>query len=168
MTDYGRILLASAGSFLLLAGALASQYVGGLAPCPMCIQQRWPHLAAVAIGLIASTIGWRHRRILAGLGGIAALATAGLGAFHAGVEQGWWRGPDACTGGLLASLTTEEAFAQMMQAPLARCDEIAWRFGLTLAGWNAVISLGLAALWFWTVFRPFAPPQSHSSSSASQ
>ena len=168
MTDYGRILLASAGSFLLLAGALASQYVGGLAPCPMCIWQRWPHLAAVAIGAVAVTIGWRRRRALAGLGATAALVTAGIGAFHAGVEQGWWQGPGVCASGDSASLSTEEAFARMMSAPLVRCDEIVWQFGLTLAGWNAVISFGLAALWLWTACRPADSPHPQASSSASQ
>ncbi|MBY8978099.1 disulfide bond formation protein B [Rhodobacteraceae bacterium NNCM2] len=157
MTDYGRILLASFGSFALLAGALISQYIGGLAPCPMCLWQRWPHLAAVVIGVIAMTIGWRYRRFLSLLGGLAALATAAIGFFHAGVEQKWWEGPSTCTSAAIGSLSTDEAFARMMQAPMVRCDDIAWQFGLTLAGWNGVFSLILAGLWFWTVYQPFDP-----------
>lgn len=160
MTDYGRILLACFGSFVLLGGALVSQYVGGLAPCPMCLWQRWPHLAALLIGLIAITVGWRFRRFLSGLGGVAALCTAAIGLFHAGVEQGFWEGPSTCTSADLGSLSTDEAFAQMMQAPLVRCDDIVWQFGLTLAGWNAVLSAGLAGLWFWTVYQPFNPEKS--------
>lgn len=157
MTDYGRILLASFGSFLLLAGALGFQYIGGLAPCPMCLWQRWPHLAAVIIGLVAITIGWRYRRFLAALGGVAALATAAIGVFHAGVERHWWEGPSTCTSAGIGTLSTDEAFKRMMEAPLVRCDEIVWQFGLTMAGWNAVFSLMFAGLWFWTVYQPFDP-----------
>ncbi|MEM0943927.1 MAG: disulfide bond formation protein B, partial [Pseudomonadota bacterium] len=109
MTDYGRIFLAGLGSALLLIGALGSQYLGGLAPCPMCIWQRWPHLAAIALAVVAVTIGWRYRRALAGLGGLAALATAGIGLFHAGVEQKWWEGPSTCTAGDLTELTPSQA-----------------------------------------------------------
>ncbi|MEM9099666.1 MAG: disulfide bond formation protein B [Pseudomonadota bacterium] len=163
MTDYGRILLASLGSFLLLGGALFSQFVGGLPPCQMCIWQRWPHLAAIVIGLVAITIGWRFRGVLAIFGGIAASATAAIGFFHAGVEQGWWEGPSTCSAGDVSQMSTEEAFAQMLQTPLVRCDEILWQFGLSLAGWNGVISLGLAGLWFWTVYQPFSLPQPQSS-----
>ncbi|MEM8793633.1 MAG: disulfide bond formation protein B [Pseudomonadota bacterium] len=159
MTDYGRILLASLGSMLLLGGALISQYIGGLAPCPMCIWQRWPHLAAALIGLVAITIGWRYRRVLSFFGGLAATATAAIGFFHAGVEQQWWEGPSTCSAASTEGLSTEEAFAQMMQAPLVRCDEIVWEFGLTLAGWNGVLSLVIAGLWFWTVYQPFSLPQ---------
>ncbi|MEM6933403.1 MAG: disulfide bond formation protein B [Pseudomonadota bacterium] len=157
MTDYGRILLAAFGSFALLAGALFSQYFGGLPPCPMCIWQRWPHIVAVLVGLIAITIGWRYRQVLSAIGGFAALATSAIGVFHAGVEQGWWEGPSGCSAPALGSLSTDEAFAQMMETPLVRCDEIVWQFGLTLAGWNAAISAMLAGLWFWTVYQPFDP-----------
>ncbi|MEM0923363.1 MAG: disulfide bond formation protein B [Pseudomonadota bacterium] len=165
MTDYGRILLAGAGSAVLLIGALISQYIGGLAPCPMCIWQRWPHLAAVILALIAVTIGWRFRRAFSGLGGLAALATAGIGLFHAGVEQRWWSGPGTCSAPDHGRLSTEELLAAIETAPLVRCDEIVWQFGLTLAGWNAVMSLGLAALWAWTAYLPSMP---QASSSASQ
>ncbi|MEL6211159.1 MAG: disulfide bond formation protein B, partial [Pseudomonadota bacterium] len=65
MTVYGRMLLAAAGSALLLLGALAFQYVGGLAPCPMCLWQRWPHLLAVLVGILGVTVLWRQRRWLA-------------------------------------------------------------------------------------------------------
>ncbi|MEM7669140.1 MAG: disulfide bond formation protein B [Pseudomonadota bacterium] len=157
MTDYGRILLAAFGSFSLLVGALMSQYVGGLPPCTMCIWQRWPHLAAVLIAVFAVTLGWRYRRFLSGLGGLAALTTAAVGAFHAGVEQGWWEGPSTCTSPGLGTMSTDEAFAHMMEAPLVRCDDIVWQFGLTLAGWNAAISALLAGLWFWAVCQPFNP-----------
>jgi disulfide bond formation protein DsbB len=135
---------AAAGSAVVLAAALAFQYLGGLAPCPMCIWQRWPHVAAVALGLAALALGWRAA---AALGAVAMLVGAGLGLFHAGVEQGWWEGPSTCAAGPVGGLSTEELLAQILNAPLVRCDEIAWSFaGVSMAGWNAILSLALAAL----------------------
>lgn len=154
MTDYGRILLAGFGSALILAGALLFQYVGGLAPCPMCLWQRWPHLAAVLIAIIAVTIGWRFRRVLAGFGGAAALATSVIGAFHAGVEQKWWEGPSTCTAPDRSELSAAELLTALQTTSVVRCDEIVWQWGLSMAGWNALISLSLAGLWFWTVTHP--------------
>ncbi|MEM7507471.1 MAG: disulfide bond formation protein B [Pseudomonadota bacterium] len=151
MTDYGRILLAGFGSALILAAAFAFQYLGGLAPCPMCLWQRWPHLAAALIAIVAITIGWRFRRFLAGLGGVAALITAAIGAFHAGVEQKWWEGPSTCSAPDQSKLSAAELLSALQNTPVVRCDEIVWQMGLTMAGWNAVISLCLAGLWFWPV-----------------
>ncbi|MEM6944760.1 MAG: disulfide bond formation protein B [Pseudomonadota bacterium] len=148
MTVYGRILLAATGSALLLMAALAFQYLGGLVPCPLCIWQRWPHLAAVFIGILAVTALWRQRRTLAILGTVAMAASAVLGFYHAGVEYGWWPGPGACTAGDATRLSTDDLMAQIMEAPIVRCDEVSWSFlSVSMAGWNAVVSLGLAALW---------------------
>jgi disulfide bond formation protein DsbB len=114
----------------------------------MCIWQRWPHLVAALVALLAMTVLWRVRRPLAALGGIAMAVSAGLGIFHAGVEQKWWDGPGSCTGADPTTLSTEDLMAQIMAAPLVRCDEIVWEFlGLTMAGWNAIVSVGLALLW---------------------
>lgn len=138
-------MLATLGSAALLLGALAFQYLGGLPPCAMCIWQRWPHLAAILIGLIAWQFGLRG---LAYLGAVALLITAGIGFFHAGVEQMWWEGPSTCTSGSIQGLTTEQLMEQIQNAPLVRCDEIQWSLlGLSMAAWNGVISLGLAGLW---------------------
>ncbi|MEM6972541.1 MAG: disulfide bond formation protein B [Pseudomonadota bacterium] len=148
MTIYGRMLLAASGSALLLIGALAFQYIGGLAPCEMCIWQRWPHVAAVAIGGLGVTVLWRQRRIMAAIGALAMLVSAGLGLFHAGVEQDWWEGMTACATNDISGLSTDDLMAQLMDAPLVRCDEIPWSFlGLSMAAWNGVISAGLALLW---------------------
>jgi disulfide bond formation protein DsbB len=145
---YGRILVAGLGSLLLLAGALGSQYLGGLAPCPMCIWQRWPHVAAVLIALAATTVLWRWRRPLAGAGAATMAVGAGLGAYHAGVEQGWWSGPAGCSGVDPSGLTPDELLTRLSQTPLVRCDEIAWEFlGISMAGWNGLFSAGLALLW---------------------
>ena len=148
MSVYGRILLAGAGSLALLLGALAFQYLGALAPCPMCIWQRWPHLAAVLIALAAVTVAWRLRRPLAVAGAAAMAVGAGLGAWHAGVERGWWPGPAGCQGVDPSGLTPDELLTRLAQTPLVRCDEIVWQFlGISMAGWNAILSLGLALLW---------------------
>ncbi|WP_163850044.1 disulfide bond formation protein B [Pseudooceanicola aestuarii] len=138
-------LLATLGSVAVLGGALAFQHIGGLAPCDLCIDQRWPHAAAIAIGVILLATG---QRWLAGLGALAALVTSGIGAYHAGVEQGWWEGPSTCTSSNPGTLTADQLFDQIMAAPLVRCDDIAWQFlGLSMAGWNALLSLILAVLW---------------------
>ena len=148
MTAYGRILLAVTGSALLLLAALGSQFIGGLAPCPLCIWQRWPHAVAILLGVLAMTVLWRERRWLAMGGAAAMLAGAGLGLYHAGVEQGWWQGPASCAAGSPTGLDTDALMEQIMEAPLVRCDEVAWSFlGLSMASWNALISLGLAGLW---------------------
>ena len=92
---------AAAGSGLLLAAALLFQFVGGLAPCPMCIWQRWPHLVAVLAGFAAFLL---PGRIWPLVGGGAMLVNAGLGAYHTGVERGWWPGPDSCSAPDLGAL----------------------------------------------------------------
>ena len=139
------VLLASLGSLGLLIGALLFQYVGDMAPCKMCYWQRYPHVGAIIIaGIILITgIG-----VFAVLGLLSALITAGIGGFHAGVERGWWEGPQSCTSTSIDNLSTEELLAQIMSAPMVRCDEIPWQmFGLSMAGWNMVVSICLAVLW---------------------
>ncbi|MEM1161147.1 MAG: disulfide bond formation protein B [Pseudomonadota bacterium] len=163
MSVYGRILLAGLGSLALLVGALGFQYLGGLAPCPMCIWQRWPHAAAVLLAVLGMTLLWKHRRPVAALGAVAMGISTGLGVFHAGVEQKWWDGPGSCSGVNPAAVSSEQLLQTLMEAPLVRCDEIVWDlFGLTMAGWNAIISAGLALLWLFsalprTVTRHVAP-----------
>ncbi len=140
------ILLAAGGSAALLLGAFGFQYIGEMPPCKMCYWQRYPHGAAIGIGALALILSGST---LPYLGTLAALTTSAIGAFHAGVEQGWWEGPSTCTSGPVSGLTPEQLMEQIMAAPLVRCDEIPWElFGLSMAGWNAVISLGLALLWF--------------------
>ena len=148
MSVYGRILLAGLGSLALLLGAFGFQYVGELAPCPMCLWQRWPHAVAIVLALATCTVLWRFRRPLSAVAALVVAAGAGIGVYHAGVEQKWWEGPSTCTTSDPAGLSTEELLAQIQEAPLVACDQIVWdMFGITMAGWNAIISVGLALLW---------------------
>jgi disulfide bond formation protein DsbB len=140
------ILVATLGSAALLGGAFAFQYIGGLAPCQLCLWQRWPHAAAILIGLVALLTGWRG---LAWLGVLAALATAGIGIFHVGVEQLWWEGLASCTAGSIEGISAADLLDPSKDvAAVVRCDEIAWQLlGISMAGWNAILSVVLAGIW---------------------
>ncbi|QFS83355.1 disulfide bond formation protein B [Roseivivax sp. THAF40] len=145
MTRNSLILAAAGGSLALMLGALGFQYIGELPPCKLCYWQRYPHVAAIAIGLVALAL---PGRVLPALGALAALSTAAVGAYHAGVERGWWPGPDTCTSGDIGGLSTDDLMNQIMNAPMVRCDDIAWQLmGISMAGWNAILSLVLAGLW---------------------
>ncbi len=138
--------LAGLGSAALLAGAFAFQYIGGMAPCALCIWQRWPHAVAVAIMLLALLV---PNRWLMALGALAALTTAGIGGFHMGVEYGWWEGLQSCSGGSISGISMDDLLNPnaAVAAPV-RCDEVPWSLlGLSMAGWNMVVSLGLAGVW---------------------
>jgi disulfide bond formation protein DsbB len=136
-----------AGPTGLLAGALAFQFIGGLAPCEMCLWQRWALVAAIGLALL----GWalRHNRAVLGLAALAVLAGAGIALFHAGVEQHWWKGITECAAPMLSG-SSADIMGQIMAQPLVRCDAIPWSlFGISMAGWNALIStvIGGVALW---------------------
>ncbi|MBW4708732.1 disulfide bond formation protein B [Roseobacter sp. YSTF-M11] len=145
MTRNQTITLAAAGSAALLIGAFAFQYVGGLPPCKLCIWQRYPHVIAVLLGLLALRL---QSALLVVLGAVAAFATAAVGLYHVGVEQVWWQGPTTCSSGPITGKSADELLDQILSAQLVRCDEIAWEMlGISMAGWNALVSLGLAILW---------------------
>ena len=137
-------------STLMLLGALGFQYLGGLAPCVLCMDQRYAHVAAMAGGLAALALGGKGgmaARIALALGLLALVAGAGIAIFHAGVEQHWWRGLEAC--GAVGQDVTDIAdlIARIEAAPVVRCDEIAWQaLGISMAGWNALASLAAAAV----------------------
>ena len=127
----------------LLGGALVSQYLFGLPPCEMCWWQRYPHAAALVLG--AAGLATR-RDLLVRLAALAILVSGAIGGFHAGVEYGWWEGLTRCATGSLAGGDPLEA---IMNAPVIRCDVAPWSlFGISLAGWNFLISgaAGLAIL----------------------
>jgi disulfide bond formation protein DsbB len=135
------------GPAALLGGALAFQYVGGLAPCEMCMWQRWALVAALGLALLGWVMG--HARAVLMLSALAVLVGAGIGGFHVGVEQHWWKGITECAAPM-ASGSSAEIMGQIMAQPLVRCDAIAWSlFGISMAGWNFLIStlIGGTALW---------------------
>ena len=152
MTRKNLVVIAMIGSALLLLGAFAFQHIGGLAPCKMCIWQRWPHGAAIVIGLTALAL---PVALLLLAGALAAALTGAIGVYHMGVERGWWKGPDTCTSGDISNLSSDDLLNQIMSAPLVRCDDVAWQMlSLSMAGWNAVISFGLAVIWLMALRMP--------------
>ena len=126
----------------LLGGALFSQYVGGLYPCEMCYWQRWPHAAAILLAL-GAFVRPAQARPLVMLAAIAIAISGAIGAYHAGVELGYCEGITTCTATGAASLQ------DILNVPLIRCDQVQWELlGVSMAGWNAILSLGGAAMIF--------------------
>lgn len=145
-------LLAAFGSLLLMLGALYFQYFRGLPPCKLCIYQRIPHIIAIGLGLIYLV---KPSRPIVVFGILAALTTSMIGFYHAGVEIGIFAGPDTCTSNITDGQSAEDLLADIMQAPVTRCDDVLWSFlGLSMAAWNGIISLGLAGLWALGLKRP--------------
>lgn len=127
---------------LLLGGAYVSEYGFGLYPCEMCWWQRYPHFAAAGLGLMGLFL--TPQRLWVALAALAMLASGVIGAFHAGVEYGWWQGVTACTGAVTAS--GSDPLEAIWNAPLIRCDVAPWSlFGISLAGWNFLASSLAAA-----------------------
>ena len=129
----------------LLAGAWGSQLIGGLYPCEMCHWQRWPHYAAVLIAGAAFVVpGRAMRQSLVLIAALLIAVSGAIGLFHAGVEYHWWNGVTACTSTIASGATTSaERLAAIMNAPMIRCDVPQWKFaGISLAGFNAILSLG--------------------------
>ena len=122
----------------LLGGAYISQYGFGLYPCEMCWWQRWPHFAAVPLAMFSFIPA--PKRLLVALAGIAVLISGLIGGFHAGVEYGWWEGITGCSLPVVAE-DGGSALDAIMDAPLVRCDAAPWDlFGISLAGWNFLVS----------------------------
>ncbi|MCA6124399.1 disulfide bond formation protein B [Bradyrhizobium sp. WSM 1704] len=140
-----------------LAGAWFFQLVLEILPCPLCLEQRYAYYLAVPLGaLVAFAAGRGAPRpvLLAGLAilGLAALANAGLGTYHAGVEWGFWQGPTDCSGPVMDFSKAGSLLEQLDKVKVVRCDEVQWRFlGISLAGYNVLISLLMAALAGWGV-----------------
>ena len=139
----------------LLAGAWGSQLFGGLVPCEMCHWQRWPHYAAVVIAVLAFIVpGMANRRGLVWLAALAIAISGAIGIYHAGTEYHWWAGMTACTSDIKSGGSTEDMLKAIMAAPIVRCDQPQWTlFGISLAGFNAIFSLGGALIVAWLMTR---------------
>ena len=124
----------------LLAGAWGFQLIGGLHPCEMCHWQRWPHYAALAVATAALFIT-PLRAVLVALAALLIATSGVIGVLHAGVEYHWWNGFTACTSTVKGSGDLKATLDAIMNAPVVRCDVAQWSlFGISMAGWNALLS----------------------------
>ncbi len=142
------VVLVVAGATIL--AALAFEYLGGYAPCPLCLEERYAYYFAVPAAAVAYVAALYYAngvaRILLLLITLAFLANMVAGIYHAGIEWKWWEGPAACSG----AFELQWGEGGIVDTPIIRCDEASWRFlGLSFAGWNAVISGFLAAVAAW-------------------
>ncbi|HEY8384185.1 MAG TPA: disulfide bond formation protein B [Microvirga sp.] len=147
------VVLAAAAA--TIGGALVFEHGFGLRPCKLCLVQRNPYYVAMPLALAAAFLPPRWIRIALALLALVFLVSAGLGAYHAGVEWGFFAGPSDCGGTPAPSAGSMQDFMKQLETTrVVSCTEAAWRFlGLSLAGWNVVISLALAALIAWVLRR---------------
>jgi disulfide bond formation protein DsbB len=156
------VAIAVVGAATIL-GAWVFQYGFGLKPCPLCLEQRYAYYFAIplaAMVVLGDQVGASRKVLMAALGAIALgmLWNAGLGVYHSGVEWRWWAGPQECTGALDDLGSAGGLLNKLQSITVVRCDEAAWRFlGLSLAGYNALISLALAAIAAWGAVREWRP-----------
>ncbi|MBL4603636.1 MAG: disulfide bond formation protein B [Emcibacteraceae bacterium] len=152
--------IALLASLAMLGGAYGFEYIGGLYPCDLCWPQRYAHMAVILFASFALYLRksrnakWLRFKLLTFFSYIVSVAYSG---YHAGVEQKWWDGPDSCT---IRTDTGETSaadfFKQLQDVPINRCDEIPWEmFGISMAGYNFLISLTLAIMLFLSVKQDF-------------
>ncbi|MEJ8570242.1 disulfide bond formation protein B [Microbaculum marinum] len=151
------IAVVAVGAATIL-GAWAFEYAG-YPPCPLCLDQRIPYYVGIPLALVCLIVararpGSWPARALIGIVGLLFLGGAVLAAYHAGVEWKWWPGPADCAAGAGGDVTTGNLLDSLQSTPLVRCDEAALRIlGLSLAGYNVLISLALAAVSLRAAFR---------------
>ncbi|EIM27186.1 disulfide bond formation protein B [Microvirga lotononidis] len=140
-------LAVALGAAATVGGALVFEHVFGYVPCKLCLIQRNPYYIAIPLGLVAALLPPRFARAGLWLLALVFVVSAGLGAYHSGVEWGFFVGPSDCGGGSGAAVGNVGDFmSQLENTRVVSCTQAAWRFlGLSLAGWNVLISLGLAA-----------------------
>jgi disulfide bond formation protein DsbB len=154
--------LAASGAVALIAtaaiaGAWFFQLVLEILPCPLCLEQRYAYYLAIPLGALtalAARSGAPRLLLMAGLAilALATLANAGFGVYHAGVEWGFWKGPSDCTGPVVNLGNAKDLLSRLDTVKVIRCDEVQWRFlGLSLAGYNVLISLLMAAIAAWGI-----------------
>jgi disulfide bond formation protein DsbB len=139
----------------LLAGAFAFEHFGGLYPCEMCWWQRYAHMAALIFALLAFVLARLpdRGRSFVWLAALAILASGAIGGYHAGVEAGVFEGFTQCTS-TASGGNAEELMRQILNAPIIRCDQVQWSlFGISMAGWNAILSTLFALVILWLSLR---------------
>lgn len=137
------------GGVVPLCAALVAQYAFGLFPCHFCLLQRYPYLVAIAAG-VASLLVQRMGptwKLCVLAGGLAFATTAGLGAYHTGIERGWVDYTGGCVADASASGSVDDLRAQILNAPLVSCADASANFaGLSMASWNVLFALSMLAL----------------------
>lgn len=161
-------LLAAAIVFLVglatIGGFFFFQYGMGLPPCPLCLEQRIAYYVSVPLAALlwlGAGHGASRKVMILGFLAIAAamLWNTGLAAYHAGIEWKFWPGPQDCSGPIDRFGSTQDLMKQLQDISIVRCDQAAWRFlGLSLAGWNVLVSLGLACVGLWGARAVYARP----------
>jgi disulfide bond formation protein DsbB len=142
-----------------LAGAWFFQLVLDIRPCPLCLEQRYAYYLAIPLGALTALAAGKEAPRSVLLGGLvilalAALGNAVLGTYHAGVEWGFWQGPTDCTGPIGNLGSAGSLLERLDSVKVIRCDEVQWRFlGLSLAGYNVLISLAMAAIAVWGIMK---------------
>jgi disulfide bond formation protein DsbB len=154
-----------------IAGAWAFELIGGYIPCPLCLQERIPYYVGLPLALIALVLSprpWPSRALLF-LTAVTFIVSAGLGVYHAGAEWAWWQGPTSCAAGSGGALNPGGLLDELENIRVVSCTDASWRFphvfwGLSFAGWNAVISIALAAIALWGALAMKPAPMRHPSS----
>lgn len=146
-------------SVFSLAGAFFAQYVMGLAPCQLCIWQRWPFVGTIILGLIALLMSEQKAlsALAIALAGLIFLANSAIAFFHTGVERLWWEGLKGCSAPDMSG-TVEELMARIQNSNGARCDEIPWAdpiLGLSMANYNVLLCLGMGLICLVAAFRAY-------------
>lgn len=142
----------------VLATAYFFQYVLGLAPCILCLLQRWPYVLAIALGGLAYALPAARPAVYFWAAATFAVGT-GIAVFHVGVEQHWWLGTSACGGAAFAQgLSARDMVADLLATPPVACDQVPWDlFGISMAGFNVALSLGLTGIAAWAFRRSLRP-----------
>ncbi len=143
--SYGGTLLF--GALAIVLAALAFEYIGGYAPCPLCLVQRYAYYATIPLGFLAlvlvSADSAKPAALIFLFLGFAFLANSGLGLYQSGAEWGWWPGPESCAGAQSIAGSADSLLTDLASSSVVRCDQAAWRdpiLGLSFAGWNVITS----------------------------
>lgn len=151
MNVYRLVGIVTLGSAAILSSAFFFEYVLGYSACKMCIWQRWPHAIAILIGLLILAT---RIKSLSALGFLSLLSTTLIGFYHAGVEYKWWEGPSSCSSNINTEISPTDLLNQILNAPIIRCDDVVWDlFGISMAGYNGILSLILSGIWLIILLR---------------
>ena len=136
-------------SFSVLASAISFEFFFDLAPCKLCIWQRWPHVIIIAITILGLSILNKTWILL--LISLSAIVTGIIGFYHTGIEQGWWSGPLGCSNQFESETDISTLTTLLLETPVVKCDEIVWSlFNISMAGWNSLVSFFIAIFSFFS------------------